>query len=282
MKKIGLALGGGGARGLCHIEFLKALDELEVKPSIISGTSIGAIIGSFYAAGVSGRELEELTEKVNLLEIRKMIDFNILRLSGLVKGKGVIDFISKHLPVKQFEDLNIPLEIVATNFWNRKEFIFRKGNLLEAIRASISIPGLFEPVIVNNTVLTDGGSINPVPMNIIRKKSDILIAIDVSGSNVHPKKNPKPSMFEAVTITFQIMESAYVENQLSIYKPEIYIKPKLLNVQILDFHKNREILSSVRNDVINFKKQLKDLLDSKNTDKEKKKKFFFWDKNKRK
>ncbi len=263
MKKIGIALGGGGARGLCHIEFLKALDDLELKPAIISGTSIGAIIGSLYAAGISGKEMEELTEKVNLLDIRKMVDLNILNNQGLIKGKGVIDFIDKHLPVKKFENLAIPLKIVACEFWNRKEHLFHQGDILPAIRASISVPGIFEPVVINDTVLIDGGIVNPVPMNIIRDDCDILIAIDVTGTNKPPKKNPKPSIFESVTISFQIMESACVENQIIHYKPEIYIKPKLVNIQIFDFHKNRKIMQSVHDDITEFKKKLSKLVNKK-------------------
>lgn len=265
MKKIGIALGGGGARGLCHIEFLKALDELKLKPAIISGTSIGAIIGSFYAAGVGGKKMEELTEKVSLLDIRKMVDLNILNNQGLIKGKGVIDFIDRHLPIKKFEDLPIPLKIVACEFWNRKEYLFEKGDILPAIRASISVPGVFAPVVINDTVLIDGGIVNPVPMNVIRDKCDILIAIDVTGTNKPPDKNPKPSIFEAVTISFQIMESAFVEKQLIYYKPELYIKPKLINIQIFDFHKNRKIIESVRDDVEEFKKRLTNLLNKKSS-----------------
>lgn len=263
MKKIGIALGGGGARGLCHIEFIKALDELKLKPSVISGTSIGSIIGSFYAAGVSGQEMEKLTEEVSLLDIRKMVDINILSNQGLIKGKGVIDFIDKHLPVKKFEELKIPLKIIACDFWSRKEYLFDKGDILPAIRASISIPGIFAPVVINNTVLIDGGIINPVPMNVIRKDCDILIAIDVTGTNQPPHKNPKPSIFESVTISFQIMESAFVENQIVNYKPEIYIKPKLVNIQIFDFHKNRKIIESVQENIEEFKKQLPKLLNKK-------------------
>ncbi len=263
MKKIGLALGSGGARGLCHIEFIKVLDELGLKPSIISGTSIGSIIGSFYAAGFSGEEMEDLTEKVSLLDIRKMVDLNILNNQGLIKGKGVIDFLNKHLPIKKFEDLSIPLKIVACEFWNRKEYIFQTGDILPAIRASISVPGVFEPVVINNIVLIDGGIVNPVPMNVIRDYCDILIAIDVTGINQPPQKNPTPSIFESVTISFQIMESAFVENQIIYYKPEIYIKPKLMNIQIFDFHKNRKIIESVGDDVKEFKNKLSNIINKK-------------------
>jgi len=137
MKTIGLALGGGGARGLCHIDFCMALDEMGLKPTIISGTSIGAIAGGFYAAGVSGAGMEEILEQIGIREISKMVDFSILNPSGLVKGKGVTDFLCKHLPAKTFEELLIPLKVVATDYWRREEVIFDSGDLIPAIRASI-------------------------------------------------------------------------------------------------------------------------------------------------
>ncbi len=259
MKKIGLALGGGGARGLCHIEFCRALDEMKIKPSIISGTSIGSIIGSFYAAGMSGAEMKELAETIDLFEYGKMIDISILRPKGLLKGKRVEEFLQKHLPVKTFEELKIPLKIVAADFWNRKQIIFQSGSLIPAIRASISIPAIFEPVRIDGIIMVDGGTVNPLPMNIIRNSCDILIAIDVSGKNVPSRKDQMPSIFDSIMMSYQIMETVFVKNQLEIVKPEVYIKPDLINIQILDFHKSREIMESVKNDVRKLKSDLKKL-----------------------
>ena len=256
MKKIGLALGGGGARGLCHIAFCRALDEMGLKPAIVSGTSIGSIVGAFYAGGLSGAEMAELAEQIGILEYTKMIDFSILRRGGLVKGKNVMAFLERHLPVKTFEALSIPMKVVATDFWHRKQIVIESGDLLPAIRASISIPGLFEPVKIGSIVMTDGGAVNPLPMSIIREACDILIAIDVSGTNVPPKNKPVPSIFESILTTFQIMETAFVENELRVYRPEIYIKPKLENVQILDFHRYSEIMNSVGADVERLKREL--------------------------
>lgn len=276
MKTIGLALGGGGARGLCHIVFCKALDEMGLKPSIISGTSIGSVVGGFYAAGMSGVEMELLTKQIGIVEYTKMVDFSILSRAGIVKGKNVMEFFEKHLPVKMFEELQIPLKVVATDFWNRKEVIFQSGRLIPAIRASISIPGLFEPVEISGIVMTDGGAVNPLPMSIIRDACDVLIAIDVSGTNVPPKKHPVPSIFESIMTTFQIMETAFVENQKVIYKPEIYIKPELENVQLLDFHRDEEIMRSVREDVERFKWELEKQMMKRDEPQEKKKKRFWF------
>ncbi len=277
-QRIGLALGGGGARGLCHIEFIKALDEMGLKPSIISGTSIGAIIGSFYASGISGVALEDVLEKVGLIEISRMVDFSIFGHSGLVKGKGVVDFLEKYLPFRTFEQLRIPLKVVATDYWHRKEVILDSGELIPAIRASISIPAIFVPPVINGTVMIDGGVVNPVPYDIIRDQCDILIAIDVSGTVVPHRKSVKPSMFESIMNSYQILEDAVLASKMKIVKPDVYIRPELKNVQILEFFKDTQIRKSVRTDVIQFKKDLRKLVgvETEVEEKEEKKKRFLW------
>lgn len=256
-KKVGLALGGGGAKGLCHIEFCKALDELGVKPVVISGTSIGAIVGGFYAAGVSGNEMKNLADGIGFIDLYKMIDLSLFAKSALLKGKGVEEFLSKHLPVQRFEDLQIPLKIVATDFWGRREVVFKSGKLMTAIRASISIPAIFEPVIIEDKLFIDGGAVNPLPFDIIRNDCDLLIAIDVSGKNKPPRNIKSVSMFESIMTTHQIMQNSILENKKHFAHIDIYVKPELRDIGILDFHKEKEILNSVKDDVEIFKKQLK-------------------------
>ena len=275
MKRIGLALGGGGARGLCHIQFCKALDDLGLNPAVISGTSMGAIVGGFYAAGMSGKEMEKLVDKISLLEFTKMLDFAILQPTGLVKGKAVIEFFEKHLPVKTFEELKIPLKIVATDFWHRKEVIFDSGPLIPAIRASISIPAIFVPVKIDGVVLIDGGTVNPLPFDIIKDACDLLIAIDVSGTSEPSKSHPIPSMFESIMTSFQIMETALLKNKMKYVAPDIYMKPDLVNFQVLDFHRDKEIMESVKNDVKQFKEMLKKKISENGEKRIKKKRVFF-------
>jgi len=225
-------------------------------PSVVSGTSIGAIVGGFYAAGVSGRGMENILDRVGLREIGRMVDFSILGRSGLVKGKGVVEFLEKHLPARTFGELKISLKVVATDFWNRREIVFESGELIPAIRASISIPAVFVPVKIDDTVLIDGGAVNPLPFDIIREDCDVLIAIDVSGTNVPSKKNQVPSMFESIMTTFHIIESSFVENKMKVSRPDIYIKPALKDIGILDFHRDEEIRKSVKGDVERFKREL--------------------------
>lgn len=257
MKKVGLALGGGGARGLCHIQFIEVLDELGIKPSIISGTSMGAIIGAMYASGLSGADMCKLVDTIGIREIGKMIDFNILDDSSILKGRGVEDFLQKHIPATTFEELNIPLKIVATDYWRHKQVVLSSGPLIPAIRASMSLPGIFEPIKKGKDVLIDGGAVNPVPYNIIRQDCDILIAIDVNGTRKPKKGDPVPKMFDSVMATFDIMMNSILAYQMKTTKPDIYIKPSLVNVNILDFHHADEIMGSVSEDILWFKSKLK-------------------------
>jgi len=305
MKKIGLTLGGGGARGICHIEFLKVLDDMNLKPSIISGTSIGAIIGAFYASGLSGKEIIDIldtldistkkTEKetslsnkeVNKLEkfvddkitdikeyykkfenIHKMIDISFFKNTSFIYGKGVEKFFEENLPVKTFEELEIPLRIVATDYWEQKQVIFDSGALIPAIRASMSIPAVFEPVIIDDMVLIDGGITNNLPYDIIQDECDITIAIDVSGNLSIPQKLKAPNLFDNIMNSFEILQDSIIKYQMKIKTPDIYIKPTLKDVGILDFHKAYDVLGSVKDDVLQLRKELEEKMQRKSRIKE--------------
>jgi len=300
MKKIGLTLGGGGARGICHIEFLKVLDEMNLKPSIISGTSIGAIIGAFYASGLSGKEINDILDTIDISKkstnkgiplsrkeghkleklveekitdikeyykkfdhIHKMINISFFKNTSFLSGKGIEKFFEENLPVKTFEELKIPLKIVATDYWKQKQVIFNTGDLIPAIRASMSIPAVFEPVIIDDMVLIDGGITNNLPYDIIQDECDITIAIDVSGNLSIPKKVKAPNLFDNIMNSFEILQDSVIKYQMKIKTPDIYIKPELKDVGILDFHKAYEILGSVKYDVVQLRKELEEKIQKK-------------------
>lgn len=261
MKRVGLALGGGGAKGLSHIAFLKALDELGVRPAVIAGTSIGAVIGGLYASGVSGAGLEQLLETIGFIELSKIVlDFSVLSDSAIFTGRRVEEFLTRRLPFQTFEEVEIPLKIVATDFWNRREVIFESGSLISAIRASMAMPAVFEPVLLNGNVLIDGGAVNPLPYDLIREECDLTIAIDVSGVKTHTPKSPVPNMVESILSTFQIMQAAIVEAKKRLSPPDIYIKPVLTNIRVLDFYRYKEILAGVQDEAQRFAEILKNLL----------------------
>ncbi len=260
MKRIGLTLGSGGARGLCHIAFLQALDDMGIKPSIISGTSIGAIIGAFYASGLSGKKIKMILEQVKFRDINKMVDFSIRKNSAMLKGDGIESFFYRHIPVRFFSELEIPLKIVATDFWQRQEIVLDSGDLIFAMRASMSLPLIFKPVKIGNTVLMDGGMVNPLPYDIIRDHCDILIAIDVSGEKTPREHIIIPKMLESIMSSFQIMQASIVQNKMKSLKPDIYIKPLLRNIRVLNFDKHEEIISGVTDDVQRFQIELDQFL----------------------
>jgi len=260
-KRIGLALGGGGAKGLCQIAFLKALDRMGVRPSIISGTSIGAVIGALYAGGLTGEQIEEIFDGMGIRRMTGMMDFSVFSTLGILKGKKVEEFLSRHLPVLTFEEASIDLRIVATDFWKREEVVFRSGQLIPAIRASISVPVLLEPLQLGGRVLTDGGTVNPLPYDLIRPECDILAAIDVSGEKIPDNEHPVPSMLENIFSTYQIMQASIVRGKMAASRPDILVQPELVNIQFMDFYKKDEILEGVTGDVEWFREELEGMLE---------------------
>jgi NTE family protein len=254
--RIGVALGGGGAKGICHIAFLQALDELGVKPAIISGSSIGAIVGGLYAAGNSGEQLLRLLRELSITDLSRMVlDFSLWSNSAILKGKGVEEFLGRHLP-QTFSQLRVPLKVVATDFWSRREVVLETGDLMAALRASMALPVVFEPVVAGKRVLIDGGAVNPLPYDLIKPDCDITIAIDVSGVKTADGDDPVPNMLENILSTFQIMQASIVEAKKSVSTPDIYVRPALTNIRVLDFHRYKEILEGVRHDVVQFKKEV--------------------------
>ena len=179
-KDVALVLSSGGARGLAHIGAIEELESHGYHISSIAGCSMGALIGGVYAAG----KLNEFREWMKTIDRKKMlglIDFS-LSLNHLVKGTRIIEAIMEFVPDVNIEDLPIPYCAIATDLKAGREVMFRKGSLFKAIRASISLPSFYEPVTFNDMILIDGGIINPLPLNRVKRQSgDILVGVDVSG-----------------------------------------------------------------------------------------------------
>jgi NTE family protein len=255
--RLGIALGGGGARGLVHIAFLKVLADLDITPVIVSGTSIGALIGAIYCSGISPYEIEKRHKSMTLLDWGRLIDLAIPAVHGLVKGDKIIKYLNKEYNLTKFEKLQIPLKIVATDFWNKEEVVFQDGDLLQAIRASISIPGVFEPISFNDRILTDGGAANPVPYDIIRNDCDLLVAIDVTG-NFSPDRDASdlPYIFDCIVNSFQIMESVILDNKLAKSSPDLLYQPDIMNISLRDFYKYDDIIKQSRPEIDRFREDM--------------------------
>ena len=179
-KNVALALSSGGARGLAHIGAIEELEAQGYNITSIAGCSMGALVGGVYAAG----KLNEFREWMKTIDRKKMlglIDFS-LSLNHIVKGTRIIEAIMEFVPDVNIEDLPIPYCALATDLKAGREVLFRKGSLFKAIRASISLPSFYEPVQRDDMILIDGGIINPLPLNRVKRQSgDILVGVDVSG-----------------------------------------------------------------------------------------------------
>jgi len=273
MKKIGIAFGGGGARGLAHISMIEAFEELGLKPSIISGTSIGAITGAFYAAGFSSKEMKAMLKRLLFPRNDKPFDFlwksDFVKMfsmfdpqffnSGLMKGDRFYKFLETELGANTFEELKISLKIVATDYWNKEEVIFDEGELLPAIRASYSLPGLLTPVKIKKRILIDGGVVNPIPFDILLNECDVTVAIDITAYRTSNGKEYPPT-FESVFTTYQTMQNSINQQKMKFIKPDIYIRPEIYDVRVFDFSKHESIFKQSETAKDNLKKKLDELL----------------------
>jgi NTE family protein len=252
--RVAVALGGGGARGIAHVLALEALDEMGICPVAIAGTSMGAIIGGAYAAGIEGRSIR--THILRVLRNRsdvmsKLLRARVGRFADLVlQGRGnpvLLDpeicldlFWPVGMPCR-FEDLDIKTIVVATSYLNRKEAVYHSGSLRPAVAGSMAIPGLFRPVVFDNDVLIDGGAVNPLPYDLLFDLADIIVAVDVTFGGRSPKRRT-PSPFGSMFGAAQIMQGAITAQKIKLRAPDILVRPKVEHFAVLDFFRASQIL----------------------------------------
>ncbi|AMY69792.1 MULTISPECIES: patatin-like phospholipase family protein [Frigidibacter] len=185
--KIGLALGSGGARGWAHIGVLRALDEIGIRPDVVCGTSMGAVVGAAYASGALDA-LEHYANALTQIRVRRMLDVN-LASGGLIEGKHIVRLLCDLGFKPTFSEVDLPFVAVATDMAQGREIWLRSGNLVEAVRASIGIPGIFSPVWAEGRWLLDGGMSNPVPVSACRALgAEVIIAVNPNSRLYLPQR----------------------------------------------------------------------------------------------
>ena len=186
--RVGVALGSGSARGLAHIGVLRALQEAGINVHCVAGTSMGAVVGAVYASG----KIERMAERLANLDwagIVALLD-PVFPRSGLIDGQRVAEFVRAHVPGALIEDLALPFAAVATDWETGAEVVARSGELTEAVRASIAVPGIVTPVRSNGRLLVDGGLVNPVPVSVARALgAEVVIAVDLNHDIVSGRRN---------------------------------------------------------------------------------------------
>ena len=251
-RLVGLALSSGNARGMAHIGVLKVLEQEGIPIDMISATSAGAVFGAMYAAGRSIAELIEVAVNVqrqyNILTGFQYWDFRIPPVSGIMQGNRVLAYLRKCVHNKTFEELSIPLLIVATDLISGEEIVFEHGPVAEAVRASMSVIGVFEPARVAGRYLIDGGSVNPVPTQLLadRGMSIILASNVIPGleDRLHRRELKRegklPNVIGIVTGAMEIMESEIIKSRMG--PVDVLIQPNIAQYGTMEYDKVYEII----------------------------------------
>lgn len=281
---IGLALGSGSARGWSHIGVIRALEELGIRPQIVCGTSIGALVGAAYASG----KLERLESWVSGLKIKEVVGFFDFSLNGgMIKGERLMEFFRLHFQDSEIGALAQTYAAVATDLASGREVWLREGSLIDAVRASIALPGLFTPALHHGRWLVDGGLVNPVPVSLARALgAEIVIAVDLNtglaGRHLRPRTRPPssnrpaedslaaalmqrlqagmevlplpwreteeepPSLFVTLASSLNIMQVQISRSRLAGEPPDVHITPRLAHLGLLEFHRAREAIGEGR------------------------------------
>ncbi len=277
--KIGLALGSGSARGWSHIGVIRALEEAGVEPQVVCGTSIGALVAAAYVEG----ELDHLSAWVGGLTWQTVVGFLDVSLVGrLIKGERLVEFFRENFTDADIADLPRAYGAVATDLETGNEVWLREGRVMDAVRASIALPGLFTPVQRDGRILVDGGLVNPVPVSLCRAMgADIVIAVDLNADllgrhlrrsrldasaraepeswlqrireslaalNFMPAGSPEagPSMLEVIASSINIMQVRITRSRLAGEPADLLIAPRLAHIGLMEFHRGEEAIAAGR------------------------------------
>ena len=238
--KLGLALGGGAARGFAHIGVIQVVEENGIQPDMVVGTSAGSLVAAFYASGKTGAQLQWLADS---MDESQLTDWTVPFFSrGMLRGEALGRYVNSQLNGAKIEDLKIPLGIVATDLQTGDGILFRRGDIATAVRASSAVPSVFEPVRIGNKDYVDGGLVSPVPVRSARQMgADIVIAVDISS---RPEDAKTSDMLKVLLQTFSIMGKSI--SQLEMAQAEVVVRPALPDVGSAEFTARKKSIEAGR------------------------------------
>ncbi len=240
IPKIGLALGGGAARGFAHIGVIQVLEEAGIKPDLVVGTSAGSLVAAIYASGKTGAQLQIVAET---MEEAALTDWILPFVSrGMLRGEALARYVSSQVGGKTIDSFAMPLGIVATDLHSGQGVLFMRGDTATAVRASSAVPAVFQPVKIGTREYVDGGLVSPVPVRYARQMgAEVVIAVDISAT---PESNPALGTVDILLQTFAIMSRSI--NTFELREADVAVRPALAGVSSADFASKRRSIEAGR------------------------------------
>jgi NTE family protein len=260
--KIALVLGGGGARGFTHIGVLEVFESENIPIDMIVGTSMGAIIGSLSAAGIKAKQIEEITAEIKMKDITKNLflsAFSLLFRNKFIDSHNIELLVNKYIDNKKFYELDIPFACVAVDVVTGEKIIMKEGNVASAVRASSSIPGLFEPVEYKHRHLIDGGIVDNLPISVAKDLgADIIIAVNIESN--YTINQPK-------TILQVLLQISYIQGErlknIAENKADFILNPKVNNFSMWDINKKKDMICEGRIEARRNIEKIKEIIKKK-------------------
>ena len=240
VPKFGLALGGGAARGFAHVGVIQVLEEAGLKPDFVVGTSAGSLVAAFYASGKNGAQLQQLSETMDEATIT---DWTIPLIGrGMMRGDALARYVNSKTGNQKIEDLPMSLGVVATDLQTGQGVLFQRGDLGTAVRASSSVPSVFEPVKIGTREFVDGGLVSPVPVRFARQMgAEFVLAVDISST---PETAKTGDMFQILMQTFTIMGKSI--NNFELREADVVVRPSLGAIGAAEFSARRKSIDAGR------------------------------------
>ncbi len=240
LPRIGLALGGGAARGFAHVGVVQVLEEAGIRPDLVVGTSAGSLVASLYASGKTGAQLQQVAET---MEEASFTDWTLPIFSrGVLRGDALARYVNAQVANRPIEQMPLPLGVVATDLHSGEAVLFQRGDTGTAVRASSAVPAVFQPVKIGTHEYVDGGLVAPVPVALARQMgAELVIAVDISAA---PEGNPADGTLQILLQTFAIMGKSI--NSFALRDADVLVRPALLGMKAADFASRRKAIEAGR------------------------------------
>ena len=249
--KLGLALGGGAARGFAHIGVIQVLEEAGLRPDFVAGTSAGSVVAALYASGKTGAQLQQIGES---MEEAAITDWTLpVFNSGILRGDALAKYVNQQVGGRAIENMTVPLGIVATDLYSGEMMVFQKGDTGKAVRASSAVPAIFQPVKISGRSYVDGGLVSPVPVRAARSMgAQVVLAIDISSP---PDSSGSDNTITVLLQTASIMGKSI--NAFELKEADVVVRPDLRAVSSADFSSRKKAIEAGRRAMLELLPQLR-------------------------